>query len=389
MAQAQKELGPEALLLNTRKLAGSPGGYEVVLGVNDSAPEPKPTLSANATLLLPTPQPSVSPASSPAVPANSSTELLASELEKLRAQMDEIQELLARSTQSRVWEGHSAPEIAEVYANLLAAQVVPWLAKDIVDRFEAARASREFATNAESGEFERSQTTAEDREKFLRLAFERSIRFSATLGLISPGTLKPATILVGPTGGGKTTTAAKLAVVASQQMRVSLLSLNHSRSSPASQLQSLTSSPGIIFKALRTLDRLSEVIDEARRDRCVVVDTAGHAEKDWPAAEKLASALAKCREVDVQLVVPAYINAVDFRRVIDRYAIFHPSKLLVTKTDEAATLGTAVSEAARADLALSFATNGPSVPQDIRAISASDLAALGLRQPGSKGRRAA
>src|ERR1035438_9894674 len=43
--QAREELGSEAMLLNTRKLAtdqGLPGGYEVVFGLPDEAPrEPK------------------------------------------------------------------------------------------------------------------------------------------------------------------------------------------------------------------------------------------------------------------------------------------------------------------------------------------------------------
>jgi flagellar biosynthesis GTPase FlhF len=42
ISQARVELGADALLLNTRKIAGAGAGYEVVMGVTGSTPAPKP-----------------------------------------------------------------------------------------------------------------------------------------------------------------------------------------------------------------------------------------------------------------------------------------------------------------------------------------------------------
>jgi flagellar biosynthesis GTPase FlhF len=400
MMQAERELGPEALLLNTRRVmeAGKPSGYEVVVGVDDAAPSTNEFAAAISEKRPLEVLPVLSAATLLQAPIQVSPESLADELKKLRRQMDEIQELLLRSSQSRVLAELPVPELAEIYSNLLSAQVAPLFGKAIVSRLEAALTNVSFFLSASNSGLSAGHSgsggskpvmPAGDRlEKLLCAVFERSVRISPTLGVAS-GKMKPATILVGPTGGGKTTTAAKLAAAASSSMPVRLLSLDRSRPGSAAQLQALIANPGIAFSALPTLTQLDEVIAEARKNHCVLVDTAGHSAADWHEAEDLAAALAKCPELDVQLVVPAHINAGDFRRVIERYSIFSPAKLLVTKTDEAESLGTAVSEAARAELALSFMTNGPVVPRDIRAISSSDLAVMGLRRGESMGRRAA
>jgi len=401
MLQAKNDLGSEALLLNTRRVfdAGKPSGYEVVLGVSNAAfatLEAPHGICEQRSLEAP---PMVSLPPSQEAPHKVSSDCLADELKKLRRQMDEIQELLLRSTENRVLAEAPSPELAEIYSNLLGAHVDPLLCKDIVDRLGTAIASFSLFLSAGNGCLSASQDGASSSKlvlpdaarvkKLLSAVFERSIRISPTIGLIGPSKMKPATILVGPTGGGKTTTAAKLAIAANSAMPVRLLSLDRSRRCGAAHLQSLVSAPGIAVNAVPTLHQLHEMIAESREKHCVLVDTAGNSAGDSHEAEALAAALSVCPELDVHLVVPGHISAADFRRVIEQYSIFHPAKLLITKTDEAETLGAAVSEAKRAELALSFMTNGPSVPQDIRAISSSDLAVMGLQRRGNAGRRAA
>ncbi len=99
-------------------------------------------------------------------------------------------------------------------------------------------------------------------------------------------------------------------------------------------------------------------------------------------ADATAAALAGCTGVETHLVVPGYMKSIDLRRCIQRYEIFRPSKLVVTKLDETHAFGSVFSEAARAGLALSFLTHGPMIPRDIRPASSEDLLGLALeRQP--------
>lgn len=393
MVRAQKELGPEALLLNTRRVIekGKPCSYEVVLGINEGAPEapdPPPVIFGEGFLERWPDVPAQPPA--PTTAASASPDFLTDELKKLRGQMDEIQGLLL----SRLLAELPIPEIAKIYSNLLGANVDPLLSKEIVNRLYIALKMFSFIPTAASGGLSASQSDsipskfvmpAADRlEKLLCWAFERSVRISPTLGVTGPGRKRSVAILVGPIGGGKTTTAAKLAIAASAGMPVQLLCLDRPRLGSAESLQSLMSAAKIAVRAVLMPGKLPEAIAAARANHCVLVDTAGYSEGDWQEAEMLAAALGECPELDVHLVVPGHMKAADLRKIVERYSIFHPAKLLVTKTDEAEILGTSVSEAARAELALSFLTNGPNIPQDIRPISASDLAALGLPRRYSK-----
>lgn len=421
MSLARVELGSDALLLNTRRLmeGGKPNGYEVVMGVNPSAPveEQVPAPAFKATVFKPPvlppalPQPVLAKTAvpppvlekvsapkalaqeakvAPSIPEHAPVPAqVSSELKQLQAQMDDLREILLRTTRAQAIGGGVIPELGALYSRLLESQVDAVLAKDIVNRLEAAMATDAFfletgraSTDAGSGagraanRWKVLRPAAEMVEKFLRAELQKRIKILPAIG-VAEATLSPVTVLVGPTGGGKTTTVAKLAVAANAQAPIHVLSLDWSRPGASQQLQALAVGPKITFSAIHSLEGLPEVFSEARRDHCVLADTAGFAASEWGGAEELAEALARCEEIDVHLTVPGYMNAADLRRTLERYRIFKPSKLIVTKMDESESFGPAFSEAVRAGLSLSFVTDGPRIPDDIQSASLDELVALG------------
>src|SRR5271168_4293631 len=140
MIQARAELGNDALLLNSRKSeGGKPENYEVVFGTMDAVSTP-----VLPQVRLPQPAKAVAPvAAQPAAQAEKQIgrEVAApmerrhskpepprdfsGELERLHSQMDEIRGLIVRSANSRTSVGRSVPELADVYARLMAADVDP------------------------------------------------------------------------------------------------------------------------------------------------------------------------------------------------------------------------------------------------------------------------
>ena len=145
-------------------------------------------------------------------------------MEKLRAQMDELQSLLVRSAKNAWAAQRSVPETAEVYARLIAAEVDPALSKDIADRLEAAMATDAFflSTGPEpAGAQNRWKILKSDParvEKFLRAELESRVVLRPRLGV--NGAKGAVAAVVGPTGSGKTTSLAKLAIAASAQRPV-------------------------------------------------------------------------------------------------------------------------------------------------------------------------
>jgi len=364
MAQARLELGADALLLNTRRLneTGKPSSYEVVMGLSKSQAlaEDKPSAP---------------------VPEAASTNPVTSELAKLREQMDEIQKLLVQSSKNQLLNSRTAPALADLHARLIGANVDPVLSKDIVDRLEANMATDAFF-RAEgshpqyaSNQWKVMRQDPPRLETFFRTEIERRIQFQPGLGTEN-GSFGPVAVVVGPTGGGKTTSLAKLAIATSAHMPVRVLSLDRSRPGASQQLQILARGPGVTFSSVEALDQVPALLAGVRTKECVLIDTPGFAAGDQRSAQTLADVLFRCPEVDIHLVIPGYMSQVDFRNAIQRYAVFKPSKLLVTKLDESQTLGTAFSEAVRARMALSFFTDGLRIPEDIHSASADDLVAM-------------
>jgi flagellar biosynthesis protein FlhF len=52
-------------------------------------------------------------------------------------------------------------------------------------------------------------------------------------------------------------------------------------------------------------------------------------------------------------------------RVIERYAIFHPDKLLFTRLDETDRYGALISESSQRGLPVSFLATGQQIPDDL------------------------
>jgi flagellar biosynthesis protein FlhF len=428
IAQAREELGSEALLLNTRKLAGEAGksaGYEVVFGLagEEAAPASEPQsfgeelqtqVSPVAQLspapriepvapspLIPAPAAKVTPEAKaapaarikPAVknapadtPASTREEDPARELERLHAQLDEIQNLMARFSRHQFTAARSVPKLAEVYARLISAEVDPPLAKAIVDRVESSMATDAFFERVGAGSEKADRQPAASRsdarrlEELVRAEMARRVKVDARLG--SEGAV---IVLVGPAGAGKTTSLLKLAaspLAAGRSVRI--LTVDPAAASPLSSLSRLSNALGIEVAPVRAMQQLPELIADARKRDVVLIDTPGFAGNDTLGLKAAAGLFAKCPGLDVHLVVPAYMRLADLRRCVERYEIFRPAKLLVTKLDEAEALGPVFSEAARTGLSLSFLAHGPMIPDDIRPALLEDFAAMVFDRPQAR-----
>ncbi|HEX7198641.1 MAG TPA: hypothetical protein VF213_04155, partial [Dongiaceae bacterium] len=179
IGKARRELGEEAMLLQSRKAlpeARHLGEYEVVFAVGAGA-----------------------------LPAGASGEPphhLAGEVAELKQQLDALRRALTKSAFAPAqWLG-AAPELSESYALLAAHEVAPDLAREIVQA-AASRAAPAVGPLAR----------APDRPSWpavLAEEIESRVRVEAAIGR---GDTRPrVAAFVGPPGAGKTTTLVKLAV---------------------------------------------------------------------------------------------------------------------------------------------------------------------------------
>jgi flagellar biosynthesis protein FlhF len=180
------------------------------------------------------------------------------------------------------------------------------------------------------------------------------------------------TALVGPTGVGKTTTIAKLAaraVVRHGAGNVALVSTDHYRIGAAAQLEHYGRLLGVRVYPADDAASLRQVLQMLKGKHTVLVDTAGVSGTD-PRLEQQMDILNEVAhhgdiELRICLVLAANAQAQALEESTRAYMPLEPTACILTKLDEAPSLGGALSVLIRHRVPLDYTTDGQRVPEDI------------------------
>jgi len=173
--------------------------------------------------------------------------------------------------------------------------------------------------------------------------------------------------LVGPTGAGKTTTAAKLAARFAARHRardVALVTTDTERLGAREQLHAHGRRLGITVCEAQGPEALNATLDQLVDYPLVLVDTAGYAVRDRALLGQILW-LRTARRVRSLLVLPANAHPDDLCEVARRYRAASPEGVVLTKVDETGRAGAALSVLHRQNLSLAYTTSGQQVPDDI------------------------
>ncbi len=186
----------------------------------------------------------------------------------------------------------------------------------------------------------------------------------------------PTTLLVGPTGAGKTTSLAKVAGrerAAGRELAV--VTTDAHRYGAELLLRRFSRDLEVPFEVAVSPEVLAERVKRFRR-RTLFVDTAGRSPADstgLPELRALRDALGE--HTQVQLVVSATTKQRDLRAQIDRFRLLQPDGLIVTKTDESEDLVNIVNVLLDEDTPpLCWLGSGQRVPQDLQVPDPRELA---------------
>lgn len=194
------------------------------------------------------------------------------------------------------------------------------------------------------------------------------------------------TALVGPTGVGKTTTIAKLAARAVMRQgadQVALVSTDHYRIGAAAQLEHYGRLLGVRVYPAYDAESLRKVLEMLRSRHTVLIDTAGVASSDPRLIQQL-EILADASELRTCLVLAANAQSQSLDDAVRAYLPLKPQACILTKLDEAPSLGGALSVLIRHRLSLDYTTDGQRVPEDIATADARVLvcrAAQSIKSP--------
>jgi len=183
----------------------------------------------------------------------------------------------------------------------------------------------------------------------------------------------PIEVFVGPPGVGKTTTIAKIAAQerARQGQRLALLAADGFRVGAIEQLRLYADILGSPFTAARTPDEFARALDLARRP--LLVDTAGRSPSD-DVSKDMFRVLSARADVRTHLVIPASTPAKSAEQMLERFADARPHRVVLTRLDEADTIGPLVGLLHARRLPLSFFGTGQTVPADLQRVTAPVLA---------------
>lgn len=174
--------------------------------------------------------------------------------------------------------------------------------------------------------------------------------------------------LVGPTGVGKTTTIAKLAARCALKhgaRNVALVTTDCYRIGGQEQLRSYARILGVPIRVARTHAELSDTLADLLDRRFILIDTAGMNQRDMKLSEKFALLKQQSPRVKTLLTLSANTQASGMDDIIRAFSHLDLSGCILTKTDEASSLGGALSAMIRHQLPMSFVTNGQQVPEDL------------------------
>jgi len=194
--------------------------------------------------------------------------------------------------------------------------------------------------------------------------------------------------LVGPTGVGKTTVLAKLAVrwvLRHGSRDLALVAGDSVRIGAQDQVRALGQLLGVPVFALDGLEQLPGVLARLGRFRMVLVDTPGAGQRDASLAQRLLTLSRAGAELQSTLVLAASTQAGAVEEVVRRFGPARPTSCVLTKMDEAVSLGGLLSVLVRSRLPITYISDGQRVPEDLRPARADELVAAAVQLAQTNG----
>lgn len=182
----------------------------------------------------------------------------------------------------------------------------------------------------------------------------------------SPSDKPTIVALVGSTGVGKTTTAAKMAAWHSLRKgkRVALLSMDCYRIGATDQLRTYAKIMRLPCEIVLRKKDLSKALARHMNKDVIIIDTAGKSPYDEEHINELKDWFSPCEDIEPHLVLSATTKKEDLQTVIQSFAGLAVSSLILTKLDETRAYAALCQQVVASSLPVSYLSTGQRVPED-------------------------
>jgi flagellar biosynthesis protein FlhF len=294
-------------------------------------------------------------------------------LTDLRRQIETVKRSVSRHRATVNPETRNSPAAENICTRLMAADLSEDLAQEIAEAVELQAFAWKQASPRGLRDFE--MIPSEMLELALSAELERRLHVAPELGAVDA--VQKRVMFVGPAGAGKTTSLIKLGIRCGLQagLPMHILSLDTLRVGGWEHLAAFASIAGIGFDAAHNLKALEQLFAQHAGKKLILLDTPGFGPADAEDLGDLGKWISRFSDIDTQLVLPATLRQSVISRTLELFAPLKPSKLLLTRADEAESVGGLLDIAMRSSLPLSYISNGQIIPEDIEEASKPDLLA--------------
>jgi len=350
IARVKADLGPEAIILHTRRLQRSwplnllsKNTVEITAALDVNLADQKGDVAENGS----------------ACNGLASTD----KLDQLQLEVEEVKSIV-KTIASQLTDPlfQEVPAcFLDIYEKLLQSKVEDDMAKKLMKLAQDQLSTSELATP--------------------EILHERVINEMAKLITVSPPLSvedgeRKVIALIGPTGAGKTTTIAKLAAryCLYEGKKVVFLTADTYRIAAVDQLRTYAEIIGAPIEIVFSNQDAREALEKHEDKDLVFIDTAGRSPHNEAQINELAGLMNICSPDEIHLVLSVNTKMSDQMDAIKRFSVVPVNRLIFTKLDETNTPGTMLNIVNKVKIAISYLTVGQNVPEDIKVAEPQKLA---------------
>lgn len=369
------EQGPDAVILSNRKVEG---GVEIITAVDYDeslfhqevqAPVREKAYSTGAGRELPSggtaqtpadPTPAAPVSPPPRVAANNVTWSQEPALIEMRQELKSLRSLLENQLSDLAWGdlAKNNPTHAELLQRLMKMGLSGTVCQQI------------------SGRLQRSDSMEELWQQALDM-LSHNIKVTHNDILEHGGVVA----LIGPTGVGKTTTVAKLAARYAMQHNprdVAMISADSFRVGAHDQLRRLGKILNIPVRTVANKDEMHAALGDFYDRDLVLIDTVGLGQRDQRIAEQVDMLKSDTSLIRPYVVLSATSRLSGMQEVLRAYRASEPYGCILTKLDEATSIGAGLSLLIQNNMPASYITDGQRIPEDMHPADAVNLVKRGV-----------
>ncbi len=195
---------------------------------------------------------------------------------------------------------------------------------------------------------------------------------------VQKGKEKKIISFVGPTGVGKTTCIAKLALISKiiHKLDIGLITMDTYRLGALDQLKIFSEISNIELEIAYEPKDIVSAVRKFKTKDLIFIDTVGRSQNNLELLKDIKQFVSSVKVDETFLVLNSTSSLKNMLDIAEKFEIFNYNGLIFTKLDESVSFGNLLNLSSKIEIPIKFLTNGQTIPDDIIAADSDFVANL-------------